>query len=94
MTEKRFPILLSGPIRRRHPECPASVPWVLVSPHAAQAWRNYGRTLPELADRGGLGPVEAYLVMCGQAIPAKAELASLMADAVAFLASLPRKVDE
>lgn len=41
---------------------PVSVPWELVSGHEAQAVTNHGQSLETLARRGGLHPVELYLV--------------------------------
>lgn len=52
---RRFPIQ-DGP----------SIPWVVIQPHEAQAKKNHGQTLEELAKRGGLGRAELYCVMMGQ----------------------------
>ena len=53
-----FPVLMSPANWRRYPDCPKSVPWAVVAPHAARAGRNHGQTLETLARRGGLGPDE------------------------------------
>ena len=63
---KTFPILFSYSDRFKYPrpdELPRQVPWSLVEPHEAQARANHGQTLERLAQRGGLDPVELYLVL-------------------------------
>lgn len=52
---RRFPIQ-GGP----------SVPWWAMEPHGKQAERNHGQTLERLAERGGLGPAEAWWVIQDQ----------------------------
>jgi len=49
---KWFPIM-GGP----------AVPWVTIEPHEAQARRNHDQSLERLAQRGGLSPMEAVLVL-------------------------------
>jgi hypothetical protein len=64
-----FPILRpewDRVFHREYPDCPASVPWDLVAPHAAQAQRNHGQSLETLARRGGLAPDELFAVMHDQ----------------------------
>lgn len=39
-----------------------AIPWALISGHEDQAQRNHGQTLDRLAERGGLGPSEAFAV--------------------------------
>lgn len=61
---KEFPILISyegtaGP-------CPRSIPWDVIAPYGRQAEVNHSQTLERLAERGGLSPVEAWLVMHGK----------------------------
>ena len=63
---KSFPILLSNPERREYPECPPSVPWILVEPHEKQAKANHYQTLARLAQRGGLSPIELLAVLHDQ----------------------------
>jgi hypothetical protein len=46
----------------RHPEF--RLPWPVIAPHEKQAMRNHGQTLEQLAERGGLGFVEALAIMC------------------------------
>lgn len=63
MTEslKRFPI-----IRTWHSEGapqPEWIPWELIGPHEAQARKNHGQTLEQLAKRGGLDVCEAVAVI-------------------------------
>ncbi len=49
---RRFPIV-GGP----------SVPWHVMAPHEAQAQKNHGQSLEQLAVRGGLSPAEAWCVV-------------------------------
>jgi len=49
---RRFPIQ-GGP----------SIPWRVIAPHEAQAQRNHDQSLERLAERGGLSPAEALLVL-------------------------------
>lgn len=42
-----------------------SVPWEVMLPHENQAQKNHGQTLHRLAERGGLGPHEAWAVVNG-----------------------------
>lgn len=48
------------------PGCPRHLPWELVAPHEGQALDNHDQSLETLHSRGGLDPVELYLVMTGQ----------------------------
>jgi hypothetical protein len=64
---RRFPVML-GHLRRERRElerlgCPQSVPWDLVAPHEARAWKNHWQTLERLAERGGLSPHELVAVL-------------------------------
>lgn len=61
--ERRFPVLAYG----RGPGAIASVPWSLVEPHRDWARLNHGQTLERLAERGGLCPVELWMVIHGHA---------------------------
>jgi hypothetical protein len=58
--ERQFPVLPSGrsPVGGR-----AEIPWRIVEPHAAQARRNHGQALEELAARGGLAWCELAAVL-------------------------------
>jgi hypothetical protein len=58
---KTFPIL-SWSIRNL-PDSPKSVPWSFMEGHAEQAMENHSQTLERLAERGGLSPLEMYLVV-------------------------------
>jgi hypothetical protein len=57
VSERQFPILqpCKGGLR--------SIPWALLEPHEPQAKANHGQTLQRLAERGGLGAVEAVAVL-------------------------------
>lgn len=59
MTDRRFPIKLDNDIK--------SVPWALMAPHDAQALVNHGRTIEQLAARGGTTPEEALAIIEGRA---------------------------
>ncbi len=54
MSRERYPIQ-DGP----------SVPWEFMAPHEAQARKNHGQTLERLAERGGLGCAEAWVIVHG-----------------------------
>jgi len=56
-----FPIHQGG--YERGKSYPRSVPWEFVAPHAARAARNHSQSLSRLAERGGLSPMELYLVV-------------------------------
>ncbi len=43
-------------------DCPQRVPFLIVESHEDQAQRNHDQSLAELARRGGLDPVELWLV--------------------------------
>lgn len=45
---------------------PRSIPWSRVMHHEAQALANHDQTLGRLSERGGLDPVELWLVVTGQ----------------------------
>jgi hypothetical protein len=65
--ERQFPVIASTSREERanrvRLDCPASVPWSLLAPHAAQAMRNHSQTLERLAERGGLSPCEMVAVI-------------------------------
>jgi len=42
-----------------------SVPWAVMEPHESTAQKNHGQSLAELAERGGLGAAEAWLIVQG-----------------------------
>lgn len=52
---KQFPIRLDDVVK--------SVPFAIMEPHQAQAIANHGRTLDQLAERGGLTPEEAVAII-------------------------------
>ena len=47
---------------RYGPYGPSKIPWAVLAPHEAQALKNHSQTLEQLANRGGLGPEEAYCI--------------------------------
>lgn len=62
--ERQFPIMIGyegtpGP-------CPCSIPWDVIAPYDGQARVNHQQSLERLAERGGLSPMEAHLVMTGK----------------------------
>lgn len=61
---KDFPIILG--YGRNRKDGPPSIPWEMIAPHEAQALTNHGQTLKRLAERGGLSPHEAMLVLKGK----------------------------
>lgn len=46
-----------------------AIPWEMLAPHEAQAFRNHDQTLNELAQRGGLSYVEALCAMKNSRLP-------------------------
>ena len=40
-----------------------AIPWELIEAHEDQAQHNHGQTLNRLAERGGLGPSEAWAII-------------------------------
>ena len=59
--EKRmFPVLLSHVDKVRYPECPRYIRWDLVEPYQENALKFHMQSLEQLADRGGLDPVEIW----------------------------------
>jgi len=51
--DRRFPVMSRDGL-------PKSVPWLLVAPHESQAKINHGQSLEQLAQRGGLDPIELW----------------------------------
>lgn len=84
--ERRFPIMighdgLPGP-------CPSWIPWSAIAPYEGQAKLNHDQTLERLAQRGGLGPEEAYLVMTGKRLRHDVFTPAFEKEACAFLDKL------
>jgi N-acyl-D-aspartate/D-glutamate deacylase len=46
------------------------IPWDLIAPHEKQAQNNHDQSLKRLAERGGLDPIEAMLVLQDQPLKA------------------------
>lgn len=61
MTDRQFPIMV-GYLGTPGP-CPSSIPWEAIAPYDGQARVNHQQSLEHLASRGGLSPMEAFLVM-------------------------------
>lgn len=83
-----FPILIgyegtAGP-------CPRSIPWDVIAPYGGQAEVNHSQTLERLAERGGLSPVEAWLVMNGRTWQGVTFTKELEKQACAYLDKLVR----
>lgn len=51
------------PIISEDAACPKSLPWELFYGCEHQAFRNHDQSLSQLASRGGLSPIEAYLIL-------------------------------
>ncbi len=58
----RFPIMYPG-AESETTTAPKSIPWSAIAPHEARAQSNHDQSLVELARRGGLCPVELFLVV-------------------------------
>lgn len=72
------------------PGLPTHVPWSLVEPYERQAMRNHGgQSLERLAERGGLSPLEIYLLVHDRSLrwPRKADEKT----AIAWLQGLSEK---
>lgn len=62
------------------------IPWEMIAPHEERAETNHDQTLDRLAERGGLGAIEAVWILtdnkwCGTLIPedgGEAKLAKLV----------------
>lgn len=63
MAERRFPVLLPYSDRRRHADLPKTVPWSVLEPHTRRVLRNHYQSLGTLAARGGLSPLEMWLIV-------------------------------
>ena len=64
-----FPVILDYE-ERKSLEFPSVVPWGLMAQHERQAMMNHCRqTLPELAQRGGMGIIEIYYVLRDDPFP-------------------------
>ncbi len=56
---KRFPVLHNLGHRGEK----EYIPWEVIAPHEAQAYKNHGQSLERLASRGGLSYREMYAVL-------------------------------
>lgn len=87
---KDFPIMID--YRGTPGPCPSAIPWEAISPYQGQAQVNHQQTLERLAERGGLSPLEAFMVMNGRSwrnIEPK-DYAPLGVEACAFLNKVVR----
>lgn len=80
LIQRRFPIM-DGP----------SIPWSVIAPHEAQAQRNHDQTLELLAQRGGLGAIEAVAVLEDQAYPRGRDVQAEKARCLAVLNAINDK---
>lgn len=85
MKSRQFPIM-DEEEKRPNIRVTWYVPWGLLAPHEQQALKNHGQTLERLAERGGLGPIEALAIIQGRrwrnmdAAEARAQLRTLAND--------------
>lgn len=89
---KQFPIMVG--YRGTPGPCPSSIPWEAIAPYDGQAKYNHGgQSLERLAERGGLSPLEAYLVMTGRCWSGIAgdQYAPLTVEACTFLDKIVRE---
>ena len=56
MTEREVMPIMGGVFLK-------TIPWALISGHEDQAQTNHGQSLTRLAERGGLGPSEAVVII-------------------------------
>lgn len=64
-----FPIMPALGERKTDPGARSSIPWAMIAPHEAQAQANHGQSLERLADRQGLSPLEAVVVLENRPFP-------------------------
>jgi hypothetical protein len=88
---KQFPIMVgyqgtAGP-------CPSSIPWDAIAPYEGHALENHQQSLERLAQRGGLDPIEAYMVMTGRRWKGETFTQEFEKEACAFLDKLVRDRD-
>jgi hypothetical protein len=89
---RRFPVLL-GWLPRREREglgpIPISIPWDTIAPHERTARDNHcGQSLDRLAQRGGLDPIEIYVVMHDKPYYSRSTGTIDMQDAIAYLRTI------
>lgn len=92
-TAKLFPIMISW--RGTKGPCPSAIPWEAIAPYEGQAQLNHQQSLERLAERGGLSPLEALMVMTGRnwrEIKA-GDYDALEVEACAFLGKIVRDRD-
>lgn len=70
--------------------CPSSIPWDAIEPYEGHAQANHQQTLQRLSERGGLSPIEAYMVMTGRRWKGETFTKEYEIEACAFLDKLVR----
>jgi hypothetical protein len=65
--ERSFPVSLTGPYARVV-NCPRSIPWGMIVPHASFAHVLFGQPLEVLASHGGLTPCALWALMHGHGL--------------------------
>lgn len=87
---KQFPIQIG--FRGTPGPCPSSIPWEAIAPYEGQAKENHGgQSLERLAERGGLSPAEAFMVMHGRRWGLNMDIEALQRESCAFLDKLVRE---
>lgn len=85
---RKFPIIVDSEGTKA--PCPSWIPWDAIEPYEGHAQANHGQTLERLAERGGLGPEEAYLVMTGRRWRGEVFSEAFEKEACAFLDKIVR----
>ncbi len=88
---RKFPIMVDGGTKG---PCPSAIPWEAIAPYEGMALENHQQSLKRLAERGGLGPVEAYFIMHGRTWKNVKVTDELEREACAFLCRVVRERDD
>ena len=64
------------------------IPWSMIAPHEAQAQRNHQQSLERLAQRGGLSPDEALVVIEDRRYDFHASHATHIADELTLISMM------
>ncbi len=87
---RQFPIMVG---RGTAEPCPSWIPWDAIAPYEGHALANHDQTLQRLAERGGLDPIEAYMVLTGRRWKGETFTQEFEKEACAFLDKLVRDRD-